>query len=124
LETETTAAPELAHVLFMDIVGCSKLPTDEQKPIIGRLQELVRESSEYRKSQEKDHLISLPTGDGMALVFFNKLDAAVLCAVQITQGIQAESLCQIRMGVHTEACVCNRGHQSQTQCFWGRHQSG
>jgi TolB-like protein/class 3 adenylate cyclase/Tfp pilus assembly protein PilF len=101
LETETTAAPELAHVLFMDIVGCSKLPTDEQKRIIGRLQELVRESSEYRKSQEKDHLISLPTGDGMALVFFNKLDAAVLCAVQITQGIQAESLCQIRMGVHT-----------------------
>ena len=101
LESEAKPAPELAHVLFMDIVGCSKLASDEQRRIVTRLQELVRESSEFRKSRESDQLISLPTGDGMALVFFNKLDAAVLCAMEVTQAIQIESLCKIRMGVHT-----------------------
>ena len=91
----------LVHVLFMDIVGCSKLASDEQKRIVGRLQELVRESPQFRQSRESEQLISLPTGDGMALVFFNKLEAAVLCAIEITKAIQFESLCKIRMGVHT-----------------------
>ena len=98
---QTSGEPELAHVLFLDIVGCSKLPSDEQQIIIGRLQELVRASGEYQRAQQKEQVISLPTGDGMALVFFNKLDAAVLCAVEITRSIQSESLCQIRMGVHS-----------------------
>ena len=85
----------------MDIVGCSKLASDEQKRIVGRLQEVVRESAEFRRSRQNDHVISLPTGDGMALAFFTKLDAAVQCAIEITRAIQAESLCKIRMGVHT-----------------------
>jgi TolB-like protein/Tfp pilus assembly protein PilF/class 3 adenylate cyclase len=101
LGPQNSAGPELAHVLFLDIVGCSKLPSDEQQGIIGRLQELVRASDEYQRAQAKEQVISLPTGDGMALVFFNKLDAAVLCAVQITRSIRAESLCQIRMGLHS-----------------------
>src|SRR5882757_9643296 len=95
------AQPILAHVLFMDIVGCSKLPSDEQKRIVGRLQELVRQSAEFQQSREHDQLISLPTGDGMALAFFDKLDAAVSCAIEVTKAIQAETLCDIRMGVHT-----------------------
>jgi len=85
----------------MDIVGCSKLPSDEQKRIVNRLQELVRQSAEFQQSQQSDQLISLPAGDGMALAFFNKLDAAVQCAIEVTNAIQAESLCKIRMGVHT-----------------------
>src|SRR4051794_33604256 len=85
----------------MDIVGCSKRPSDEQKKIIGRLQALVRESGEYQRSLQSDRLISLPTGDGMALAFFNKIDAAVLCAIEIMKAIQAESLCEIRMGIHS-----------------------
>jgi TolB-like protein/class 3 adenylate cyclase len=101
LAPESHAEPVLAHVLFMDIVGCSKLPSDEQKRIVGRLQELVRQSAEYRQSRDNDRLISLPTGDGMALAFFDRLDAAVRCATEIMQAIQAESLCKIRMGVHT-----------------------
>ncbi len=91
----------MAHVLFLDIVGSSKLPSDEQQRIVGRLQELVWASGEYQRAQEKEQVISLPTGDGMALVFFNKLDAAVLCAVEITRSIQAESLCRMRMGLHS-----------------------
>jgi TolB-like protein/class 3 adenylate cyclase/cytochrome c-type biogenesis protein CcmH/NrfG len=101
LGPRTDAEPVLAHVLFMDIIGCSKLASDQQKRIVGRLQELVRQSAEFQGSRENDELISLPTGDGMALAFFNKLDAAVRCAIEITTSIQAESLCQIRMGVHT-----------------------
>ena len=91
----------LAHVLFLDIVGCSKLPSDEQKRIVKRLQELVRNSEEFKQSRERNELISLPTGDGMALAFFNKLDAAVQCAAELSHSIRAESLCEIRMGVHT-----------------------
>ena len=85
----------------MDIVGCSKLPSDDQKRIVGRLQEMVRESPEFRRSRANDQVISLPTGDGMALAFLTKLDAAAQCAIEITKAIQAESLCKIRMGVHT-----------------------
>src|SRR6202795_1805330 len=85
----------------MDIVGCSRLPSDDQKRIVSRLQELVRQTAEFRQLRENDQLISLPTGDGMALAFFNKLDAAVQCAIEVTKAIQAESLCKIRMGVHT-----------------------
>ncbi|HEV2687039.1 MAG TPA: adenylate/guanylate cyclase domain-containing protein, partial [Bryobacteraceae bacterium] len=97
----TNDAPLLAHVLFMDIVGATKLPTDEQRRILSRLRELVRASEEFQCAKESNQLISVPTGDGMALAFFNRLDAAVLCAVEITKAIQAESLCKIRMGVHT-----------------------
>jgi class 3 adenylate cyclase len=61
----------------------------------------VRQSPEFRRSRERDELISLPTGDGMALAFFNKLDAAVQCAIEITRAIQAEALCQTRMGIHS-----------------------
>jgi len=85
----------------MDIVGCSKLPSDEQKRIVWRLQELVLESAEHLRSREADQVISLPTGDGMALAFFNKLDAAVMCAIEVTKSIKRESLCKIRMGIHT-----------------------
>ena len=99
--TAETNKPLLAHVLFMDIVGFSKLPSDEQKRVVHRLQELVRASEEFQHARESDQVISLPTGDGMALAFFNKLDAAVVCAIEISKSIQIESLCSIRMGVHT-----------------------
>ena len=85
----------------MDIVGFSKLPSDEQTTVVHSLQELVRKSEEFQHALRNDQVISLPTGDGMALAFFNKLDAAVLCAIQVGRSIQAESLCDIRMGVHT-----------------------
>ena len=98
---QTDSGPVLAHVLFMDIVGCSKLPSDQQKRIVSRLQELVSQSAEFQRSRQSEELISLPTGDGMALAFFDKLDAAVRCAIEVAQSIQAESLCTVRMGVHT-----------------------
>jgi len=93
--------PLLAHVLFMDIVGSAKMPTDQQWRIKARLNELVRANPEFQQAEKADQLISLPTGDGMALAFFDRLDSAVACAVDLSKAIQAESLCRIRMGVHS-----------------------
>lgn len=92
---------ELTHVLFMDIVGCSTLPSDDQQRIVRRLQDLVRASGAFHEALQSDEVISLPTGDGMALAFFNKLEAAILCAIEVSNAIQAESLCKIRMGINT-----------------------
>src|SRR5579862_4258778 len=62
---------EVAHVLFLDIVAYSRLPMEEQAEVLRRLQELVRETGEFQRAQHAGRLISLPTGDGMALVFFH-----------------------------------------------------
>src|SRR5215210_7433340 len=74
-DKEDAPALEVAHVLFMDIVGYSKLLFDEQTKYLGRLQEIVRATKEFRLGQGRDELICLPTGDGMALVFFGDPEA-------------------------------------------------
>ena len=61
---------EMAHVLFMDIVAYSKLPMDQQHKVLHELQAAVRNTRTFALAQKNDKLISLPTGDGMALVFF------------------------------------------------------
>lgn len=63
---------EIAHVLFMDVVGYSKLLVDEQAETLQLLNQIVRGTAEFRAAEKKDELIRLPTGDGMALVFFNQ----------------------------------------------------
>ncbi|HEV2687035.1 MAG TPA: hypothetical protein VGV35_00735 [Bryobacteraceae bacterium] len=73
---QTNDAPLLAHVLFMDIVGATKLPTDEQRRIVSRLRELVRASEEFQCAKESNQLISVPTGDEMAFAFFNQMDSS------------------------------------------------
>ena len=92
---------EIAHVLFTDIVGYSRLPMDEQGRVLGRLQEIVRGTSEYRRAREADQLITIPTGDGMALVFFGDPEAPALCAVEIGQALGQPPPFGLRMGVHT-----------------------
>jgi tetratricopeptide (TPR) repeat protein len=82
LNPPTTPSLEMAHVLFLDIVGYSRLPMDRQQRVIHDLQEAVRGTSEFARAQAADQLIRLPTGDGMALVFFRDPEAlnAVNCA--------------------------------------------
>src|SRR5262249_8747542 len=65
-----TPTLEIAHVLFMDLVGYSKLPMGQQTQALHQLQTIVRETSTFRQAQAHHQLLSLPTGDGMALVFF------------------------------------------------------
>ena len=66
---------EIAHVLFIDIVGYSKLSINEQRAVVDELTQVVRNSDQYRKAEAADRLIKIPTGDGMALVFYTSPEA-------------------------------------------------
>jgi len=74
---------EMAHVLFMDIVAYSQLPMDEQTRLVGKLQQIVRGTAEFARAQKRHQLLRLPTGDGMALVFFGNAEAPVRCAISV-----------------------------------------
>jgi tetratricopeptide (TPR) repeat protein/class 3 adenylate cyclase len=93
---------EIAHVLFMDIVGFSKFSNEEQTQILNSLQEIVWQTPEYL-AQPKERLLALPTGDGMALVFLTGTPvAAVKCAQQICRAVaEGDARLKLRMGIHT-----------------------
>ncbi len=92
---------EIAHVLFLDIVAYSRLPMEKQAEVLHHLQEMVRQTGAFARAQKNNNLISLPTGDGMALVFFHDAEAAVRCAVELAAALRAQSGPGVRMGVHT-----------------------
>ena len=92
---------EMAYVLFTDIVGYSKLPMDLQRSYLHQFQEVVRNTAAFRQAHAADQLISLPTGDGMALAFFGDPMAAVHCAVEISRGLKQYPHIKLRMGVNT-----------------------
>jgi TolB-like protein/Tfp pilus assembly protein PilF/class 3 adenylate cyclase len=92
---------DMAHVLFMDIVGYSKMSLGAQARVLKKLQNIVRATEQFRRAQEKDQLIRLPTGDGMALVFFRKSAAPVQCAVEVARALLQAPEIKLRMGVHS-----------------------
>jgi tetratricopeptide (TPR) repeat protein/class 3 adenylate cyclase len=92
---------EIAHVLFTDIVGYSKLPMEEQEQLLMKLQETVRQTPEFARAQADDQLIRLPTGDGMALVFFGDAEAPVRCALELGRSLRSQPALKLRMGIHT-----------------------
>ena len=92
---------EIGHVLFMDLVGYSKLLLDEQRERLQRLTDIVRNSEQVRAAEAGRKLIRLPTGDGMALVFFNSPEAPVQCAMEIAIALKNHPEIQLRMGVHS-----------------------
>ena len=92
---------ETAHVLFMDIVGYSKLRIDQQKESIRKLQEIVSAADDCRRAQMNQNLIRLPTGDGISLVFFGDPEAPVRCAIEISRALRNQSEIGLRMGVHS-----------------------
>ena len=93
--------PEIAHVLFMDIVGYSKLSINEQTDFVGKLNEIVRQTSEFCVAEAAGKLVRLPAGDGMALVFFNSPEAPVRCAVEISRALKNEPTIALRMGINS-----------------------
>lgn len=76
---------EIAHVLFIDIVGYSKLPINRQSELLQQLNQIVRATEQFRRAEAANKLVRLPTGDGMALAFFTSPDAPVRCAIEISQ---------------------------------------
>jgi class 3 adenylate cyclase len=98
----TLADAVMAHVLFIDIVGSSRLTTDQQPQVVSRLQQLVQTTDEFQRGRTGgDDLVSLPTGDGMALVFFRSPEQPAGCAVEIARALRKDPFCQVRMGVHS-----------------------
>jgi TolB-like protein/Flp pilus assembly protein TadD len=92
---------EIGHVLFMDVVGYSKLLINEQREIQGQLTQIVRSTEHFRAAEAAGKLIRLPVGDGMALVFFNSPEAPVQCALEISEALKAHPHLQLRMGIHS-----------------------
>src|ERR1700726_3768628 len=92
---------EIAHVLFIDVVGFSKLLINDQSEILEQLNQLVRETPHFREAEAAGKLIRLSTGDGMALVFSNSAEAPVECALEINKALKSYPQIQLRMGVHS-----------------------
>src|SRR5262249_22488933 len=90
---------EIAHVLYMDIVSYSKFPMDQQKRFLEELQKTVRGTAEFLRAKLKDRLISLPSGDGMALVFFKDPESACRCALEVSHLLQNHPDIVLRMGI-------------------------
>jgi TolB-like protein/class 3 adenylate cyclase/Flp pilus assembly protein TadD len=92
---------EIAHVLFMDIVGYSKLLTNEQRERLQELTRIVRETGQFRTAEAEGKLVRIPTGDGMVLAFFTSPDAPVRCAVAISRALRGRTELPLRMGIHS-----------------------
>src|SRR5213082_74317 len=92
---------EIAHVLFIDIVGYSKLSIDDQHAAIEELTKIVRASEQFQRAEAANRLIRIPTGDGMVLVFYTNPEAPAQCAVEISCALKEHPRLHLRMGVHS-----------------------
>jgi TolB-like protein/Tfp pilus assembly protein PilF/class 3 adenylate cyclase len=100
-EQKSKSRLEIAHVLFIDIVGYSKLRTNEQSAQMEKLREIVRGTEQYRTAEAEGELLRLPTGDGGALAFRNSPEAPALCAEEIAKALKSHPEIRVRMGIHS-----------------------
>src|SRR6266545_815373 len=92
---------EIAHVLFIDIVGYSKLSINDQHAAVEELNQIGRASEQFQRAEAASRLLKIPTGDGMALVFYTSPEAPVQCAVEISRALKEHPRLQVRMGIHS-----------------------
>jgi len=92
---------EIAHVLFIDIVGYSKLSINEQHASVEELSQIVRASEQLQRAEAADRLLKIATGDGIALVFYTTPEAPAQCAVQISRALKEHPHLKLRMGIHS-----------------------
>src|SRR6266705_1385087 len=92
---------QIAHVLFIDIVAYSKMAIDEQRAAIEKLNQIVQATDQFGKAETAGRLIKIPTGDGMALVFYHSPEAPVECALEISRAVKQDSKLKLRMGVNS-----------------------
>src|SRR2546425_4092450 len=92
---------EIAHVLFIDIVGYSKLSINEQHAAVDQLTQIVRASEQFQRAESASRLLKIPTGDGMALVFYASPEAPAQCAIEISRALKEHPRLHLRMGVHS-----------------------
>jgi class 3 adenylate cyclase len=92
---------EIAHVLFIDIVGYSKLSINEQRGAIDELTQIVRATEQFQRAEASDRLIKIATGDGMALVFYASPEAPVRCAEALSRALKDHPRLRVRRGIHS-----------------------
>src|SRR5436305_618191 len=98
---KSTLHLQTANVLFVDVVGYSKLLGNHQREVVHELSQVVRKTPQFRKSNGAGQLISIPTGDGMALVFFRTPEEPVHCAMEIAEALKTRPHLGLRMGIHS-----------------------
>src|SRR5205809_7173089 len=92
---------EIAHLLLIDVVGYSTLLVNEQIELLQELNRIVRNTECFRAAEASGKLVRLPTGDGMALLFFRSPEEPAQCALEISQALKDRPHIQLRMGVHS-----------------------
>src|SRR5438876_3408714 len=92
---------EIAHVLFIDIVGYSKLSINEQRAAVDELTQIVRATEQFQKADGLERLIKIATGDGMALVFYTSSEAPVRCAIEVSRALKDHPRLGVRLGIHS-----------------------
>jgi TolB-like protein/Flp pilus assembly protein TadD len=92
---------EIAHVLFLDMVGYSKLSVNEQHARVNELNQIIRASEQFQKAETANRILKIPTGDGMALVFYKSPEEPAQCAVEISRALKTHPNLPVRMGVHS-----------------------
>src|SRR5216117_2979609 len=100
-ETKKEIGLEIAHVLFIDIVGYSKLSINDQHAAVEELNQIVRTSEQFQRAEAAGRLLKIATGDGMALVFYTSPEAPAQCAVEISRALKEHPRLQLRMGIHS-----------------------
>jgi TolB-like protein/class 3 adenylate cyclase/Tfp pilus assembly protein PilF len=100
-ELEPDLPLEIAHLLLIDVVGYSKLLVNEEIEFLQELNQIVRSTECFRAAEVSGKLIRVPTGDGMALLFFHSPEEPVRCALEISRTLQGHPHIQVRMGVHS-----------------------
>src|SRR5712664_1676731 len=101
IEIKKEVQLEIAHILFIDIVGYSKLSSNDQHAAVEELNQIVRASEQFQRAEAADRLLKIATGDGMALVFYTSPEAPAQCAVQISRVLKEHPHLQLRMGIHS-----------------------
>src|SRR5207302_4918108 len=101
MPSEEQTRLQIGHVLFIDIVGYSKLLVNQQSGLLRELNEVVSGTREFREAEAEGKLIRLPTGDGMALVFRTDPEAPVQCALEIARALKEHPRIALRMGIHS-----------------------
>src|SRR5215470_9806743 len=100
-EPKPDLALEIAHLLLIDVVGYSKLLVNEQIELVQELNRIVKSTACFQAAQSQNKLIRVPTGDGMALIFFRSPEEPARCAIEISEALKEHPNIQLRMGVHS-----------------------
>jgi TolB-like protein/Flp pilus assembly protein TadD len=101
MAADEQARLQIGHVLFIDVVGYSKLLVNQQSELLRELNEVVSGTNEFREAEAGKKLVRLPTGDGMALVFLTDPEAPAQCALEISRALKAHPSIALRMGIHS-----------------------